>query len=342
MRGRSVRSRRISVVALATLGWVMQGCGTEVSAPPEGSVYEANFSELRRLPPSQGTYRLWVFSRSDTVAVATLAGGDAGHVSPVTFEMPLEGAVGAMVSVEPPGDSNPLPSLTRVLRGQFEGREVQLAIEGAVTDGRPLQPEPGAHSLFTTSNNSLGYPSAENAGLWLFTLTPSRNAHGTREVKVTPLEPGWTYEGWVVRQGDPEVWISYGKFRPDEVSLLTSRDDTGVGPFAGVQDFRNGGVEDVPGEEWVTLEIAGPLGIGLPGGLEVPLELDALDGQGRALWHHVITVEPAWNLVEGPVEGEPFPLSVYENEIGAGGPGVPRPILPTGEIPSGVIRPQRP
>lgn len=340
MRPLLARVRWIRLAVIPAVGWGLAGCGDQISAPPEGTVYEAEFSQLRSLPARQGTYRLWVFNRSDTVAVATLPGGTEGFIAPVTFDMPIEGAVGAMLSVEPPNDADPLPSRTRVLTGRFEGSQAALAVEGAVTDGRPFQPEPGAHSLFTTSNNSLGYPSAENAGLWLFTLTPSRNAHGTREVKVTPLEPGWTYEGWVVRQSDPAVWISYGKFRPDEVSLLTSRDDTGVGPFAGVQDFRNGGVEDVPGEEWVTLEISDPLGIDLPGGLSVPLELDAVDPDGRALWHHVITVEPAWNLVEGPVEGEPFPFLVYENEIGPGGPGVPRPILPSGETPSGRVRPQ--
>lgn len=325
-------------LTLTMIVGVAGACSDRVAPPTVGAAYEVAFDGLRPLPAAQGTYVVWVFNSADTVRVQGLPSGEGGQVSDVRFEMPIEGVVGAMVSVEPPGDADPEPSLTRVLRGQFEGAQAELVVEGAVTDGRPFQPEPGAHSLFTTSNNSQGYPSDENAGLWLFTLTPRQNTHGTREVKVTPLERGWTYEGWVVRQGEPEVWISYGKFRPDELSLLTSRDDTGVGPFAGVQDFRNGGVEDVPGEEWFSFEIADELGIDLPGGMDLPLQLDAIADDGTALWHHVITVEPAWNLVEGPVEGDPFPFKVYENEIGAGGPGLPRLIRPAGETPRAVVR----
>ena len=166
----------------------------------------------------------------------------------------------------------------------------------------------------------------------------SARFHGTREVKVSPLAAGWTYEGWLVWQGPPQVWISYGKFRPDETGLLTSRDDTGTGPFAGAEDFRNAGVEDVPGEEWTSDEIAAQLGIELPGGFDLPLEVDAVDGEGRALWHHVISIEPAADLVEGPLEGEPFPVRPYENPIGAGGPGLPRTIELVREAPSAEVR----
>ena len=147
--------------------------------------------------------------------------------------------------------------------------------------------------------------------------------------------PGWTYEGWIVWQGDPEVWISYGKFRPDETGLLSSRDDTGTGPFGGTEDFRNAGVEDVPGEEWTSDEIAVQLGIDLPGDFTLPLALDSVDAAGKVMWHHVISIEPAFDLVEGPVEGKPFVVRPYENEIGEGGPGVPRTILMVREPPTG-------
>jgi hypothetical protein len=120
------------------------------------------------------------------------------------------------------------------------------------------------------------------------------------------------------------IWLSYGKYRPDELSLLTSRDDSGAGPFSGDEDYRNAGVEDVPGEEWTTDRIAAQLGIAVPAGLELPLALDAEDVSGNAVWHHVITIEPAFDEVEAPVQGRPFVVRPYENAIGAGGPGEPR------------------
>ncbi|MEK9503555.1 hypothetical protein [Gaopeijia maritima] len=328
-----------SAAMLAACGALAAGCGDEPAGPAEGERYEVAFERLGRLPAHQGTYTVWVHDDRDTVAVASVPSGSANEPVPaVTFAMPLANARGVFVSVEPAVDPSSAASPTRLLAGRFDGPIAALGFEGVATLRRPLEPDPGAHSLFTTSNNSEGYPSAENAGLWLFTLTPSRNVHGTREVKVSPLAAGWTYEGWLVWQGPPQVWISYGKFRPDETGLLTSRDDTGTGPFAGAEDFRNAGVEDVPGEEWTSDEIAAQLGIELPGGFDLPLEVDAVDGDGRALWHHVISIEPAADLVEGPLEGEPFPVRPYENPIGAGGPGLPRTIELVREAPSAEVR----
>jgi hypothetical protein len=169
-------------------------------------------------------------------------------------------------------------------------------------------------------------------------VVPSRNRHGTREVKLTPLRSAWVYEGWIVKQTEPQFWISYGKFRPDELSLLRSRDDSGAGPFSGDEDFRNAGVEDVPGEEWTTARVAAEIGITLPPALALPLALDAVDAQGNALWHHVITIEPAYDEADGPLEGRPFVVRPYENAIGPGGPGDPRTIEFNPALPRASIR----
>jgi hypothetical protein len=333
------RSRRWApLLAAAMMVPGVVGCDDQPMAPALGETLVLTIEGMDRVPQEMGTLHVWVRGAGGTLHAGTVPPGE-GAIPPLDFESPMDRPTGVVVTLERSASAPATPGPSRLMEGEFQGSEARLAIEGAVTDGRPLQEFPGAHSLFTTSNNSEGYPSAENAGLWLFTLIPSANEHGTREVKVTPLLPGWTYEGWVVWQGEPEVWISYGKFRPDEFSLLTSRDDTGTGPFSGAEDFRNAGVEDVPGEEWTTTEIADQLGIELPGGFEVPLALDAVDEGGRPLWHHVITVEPASDLSEGPLEGDPFPLVVYENGIGPGGPGVPRTIQRVSAGPVGRVRP---
>lgn len=342
LRERAVRRVAWGMAAMVATSVLAAGCDDSLVGPREGEEFEITFQGLGRIPTHQGTLTLWVHGAADTVAVGTLpAGGFAEAAPSLGFTMPLPDARGVFLTVEPPNDPSPLPSASRLLYGSFQGGNADLVFEGTVTLGRPLEPDPGAHSLFTTSNNSEGYPSAENAGLWLFTLTPSRNVHRSREVKVTQLRPSWTYEGWLVWQGPPEVWISYGKFRPDEFGLLSSRDDTGTGPFSGAEDFRNAGVEDVPGEEWTTDEIAAELGIQLPGGFDLPLAVDSVDAEGRALWHHVITIEPAFDLVEGPLEGEPFVIRPYENAIGAGGPGVPRTIQLVRGAPTARVAPVR-
>lgn len=322
---------------VATLGAaVLFACDGEPTAPGAQTSYEI---VLENVPaPLQHDVRLeaWVYTASDTLSVGTIT----VSAPALRFTMPVSDAEGVLVTAERIDDTDAAPSRSVLLHGAFEGARAQLTILGAVTDGRALEVAPGAHSLFTTSNNvALGYPSFENAGLWLFSVAPSRNQHGTREVKLTPLRSGWVYEGWIVRQGASPLWISYGKFHPDEMRLLTSRDDSGIGPFAGDEDFRNAGVEDVPGEEWTTPSIANQLGIMMPGGLALPLALDAVDGDGNALWHHAITIEPAFDEVEDPLEGEPFLIRPYENPIGAGGPGEPRIIDLVRAPPTALVRP---
>lgn len=323
---RAPRPTVLCVLAAAALG---SACGEDPVTPDEGKKLRLTFQNVTSVHPDQGSLEVWLYAGADTVSVGKIpSSATESELSPFDLTVPINRPTGVFVTLEAPGDTDPRPSRSVFLKGTFSGSTANLTLEGAMTDGRPLQPAPGAHSLFTTSNNAEdGYPSAEAAGLWLFTLLPSQNAHGTREVRVTPLQPGWTYEGWVVRQTTPEVWIPYGKFTPDELGLLTSRDDTGTGPFSGAQDYRNAGVEDVPGEEWTSTRVSDGLGLHLPAGLATPLLLDGEDAQGNALWHHVITIEPAFDLSEAPLQGRPFVARPYRNPIGAAGPGVPRRIL---------------
>lgn len=322
-----------NVLCAALLVWV--GCDGDAAGPAEDAALVLEIEGLPALVTAAGSYALWV--EGDGVAHRVTTFGTAASVS---FELPVARPERAFITLEPPGDDDAVPSSFVLLAGDFDGARAELGIEGSVTNGLPLEQQPGAHSLFTSSNNvALGYPSFENAGLWLFNIFPSQNAHGTREVKLTPLRAAWTYEGWIVlrHRASDAVWFSYGKYRPDEHGLLTSRDNTGSGPFSGDVDYVNGGIEDVPGDEWTTnlFELA------LPGGLSLPFALDAVDDAGEALWTHVITVEPAFDETEPLGTERPF-VAVYANPIGAGGPQVPRRIVPLEGLPVGRIAPEQP
>jgi hypothetical protein len=308
---------------------------------------EIAFHDLRPLAAADGSLEVWLVSGADTVSVGRVSfpGGQIGPGEVVhRFSLPFAEPEGVFVTVEPPMDSNPGPSAFVMLEGPFAKGAAELAIMGVVTDGRLLETDPGAHSLFTTSNNvnnegRLEYPSLEDAGLWLFTLTPTRNKHGTREVKVTPVRAEWTYEGWAVfHYGRPdEVWVSYGKFRPDL-------------PYSGDEDYLNAGVEDVPGEEWTTDDVATQIGVSLPAGVRVPFDLDAEDPVTlEAEWTHVITIEPAFDEGEPMFQGNPFIIQPYRNPIGVGGegcreiqphacPGDPRVIGYEEEPPTATVR----
>lgn len=334
-------TRPVCAASLALMVWGAAACGEEPSALILDAAMDLTLTNLAPLDPAmEGTYELWVYGGEGSPASAgRFAVPGTGGEARIPFVLPIGGADRIVVTLEPPGDDDASPSEYVLLAGRFQGDVARLTIDGAITSGAPLETHPGAHSLFTSSNNiARGYPSFEDAGLWLFNIDPDANRHGNRFVKLTPLERRWFYEGWIVRDyGTPDaVWISYGKYRPDLEGFLTSRDNTGSGLFSSDMDFRNGGVEDVPGDEWTTNTFDMPV----PGGLELPLELDTVDpASGEAVWTHVITIEPAFDELEPLLSEEPFILRPYRNPIGEGRPGDPRRILYQANEPSGVVRP---
>lgn len=211
----------------------------------------------------------------------------------------------------------------------------ELGVNRYVTAGIPLEEQPGTHALFTPSDNAeLGYPSYEDAGIWLFNLGGD-TLDGSFYLTFTPLTSGWVYEGWAVRDyGTPEaVWVSYGKFSPNNFRKQDTRDDTGLGPFSGQPDYERAMPEeiDMPGDDWVS----NPNGYPVPGGLELPFDLNGCSAEpaactaagqepGPSRWTHVITIEPKADEDEEAWLARPFLLQPYRNAFGEGAPAEPR------------------
>lgn len=326
------------------------GCGGDAATgPPAGASLTLDLHGLRALDPAtEGTYEGWLLDGSGR---ATSAGRfDLPASGRVTLEAPAASARSFLLTVEPPGDQDGVPSDLKLLTGPFRGGEAALTVTGAVTSGVPLEPEPGTHVLFTPSDNvELGYPSHEDAGIWLFNIKGD-TLDGSFYLTFTPLSGGWTYEGWLVRDwGTPDaVWLSYGKFEPDVRKKVKTRDDTGVGPFSGQLRYREALPHEVvfPGDDW----LANPHGYPVPGGLGLPLDLNGCfrppaeceaEGHeyGSSRWTHVITVEPKTDLEEDPWMAEPFLVRPYRNPIGDGPPREARTIVyKPDELPGGTVR----
>jgi hypothetical protein len=243
---------------------------------------------------------------------------------PAMLVTPVEGVVAVEITVEPPGASDGSPSAQRLLRGAIRGASAELSIPGAVTQGDlELKGQPGTFTMFSPSNNSwAGYPSHEEAGIWLFNVRPRETPQNDTWVRLTQLQAGWTYEGWMVRDfGLPNaIWLSYGKFTPDYTGAVTGRDDTGWGPFSGVLDFQTAGEEEFPGDDW----ISNPLDFPFPAELALPLDLREKTPAGASRWTHVITIEPARDRGEPIGSEQPFFIRPYHDPFGDGGPAAPR------------------
>ena len=321
------------VLLLGTLA-----CGGGDPAPTAvatGATLSLSVSGLLPLDPSlDGHYQAWVFDRAGT---ATSLGVVDARAATATFTNPVDAVASVLITYEPRGDADPGPSPSHLLAGRFQNGTATLSIAGAVTaNDAPLREKPGQFTMFSPSNNAKnGYPSSEEAGVWLFNMAPRDTPQNDMWVRLTPLQPGWVYEGWMVRDIDSPnaVWLSYGKFLPDATGAVNSRDDTGWGEFSGVTDYLKG-EEEFPGDDW----IANPLGYRMPGSLPLPLDLREKTPTGASRWTHLITIEPASDRGEPVTTPRPFTVRPYRDPFGDGGPGIPRTItyhadgVPRGEV----------
>jgi len=282
-----------------------------------------------------GRFEAWVLDAQGIAhSLGAVATGSAGSPS---YTIPVANPASFIITYEPDGDADATPSPHRLLAGPFRGGRAELTVRGAVTvSDRALHGRPGQFTMFSPSDNHKnGYPSYEDAGIWLFNMAPRETSQNDMWVRLTQLQPGWTYEGWMVRDIDlpGAIWLSYGKFVPDATGAVNTRDDTGWGEFSGVIDFLNG-EEEFPGDDW----ISNPLGYPVPGDLTLPLNLREKTSSGGSRWTHVITIEPSSDKGEPVTTPRPFVVRPYRDPFGDGGPGVPRTItfhadaVPGGEV----------
>ena len=311
-------------VRTAASGCVIAGilaCGDNPTAPIDaGRPLVVSTTSLPALDPQrEGFYEAWAIDGTGRAhSMGVLVPGAT------TLASPVGGIVAIEITVEPPGAPDASPSAQRLLRGAVGGKSFGLSIAGAVTQGDlQLHRQPGTFTMFSPSDNSwAGYPSHEESGIWLFNVRPRDTPQNDAWVRLAQLDAGWTYEGWMVRDfGAPEaIWLSYGKFAPDQTGAVSGRDDTGWGPFSGVLDFQTAGEEEFPGDDW----ISNPLNFPFPAALTLPLDLREKTLAGASRWTHVVTIEPARDRGE-PIGAErPFFMRPYRDPFGDGASDEPR------------------
>jgi hypothetical protein len=323
-----VRSRAARVAAGFALVLVGQACGgdgaTGSAAPIVASTIVLSLTNLRPLDATtEGTYQAWLVSGGQPASLGQFAGTSSVSLS---VSSQISDGSELWITVEPATAASNAPSAQHLLRGVFHGGVADLSIVGAVTSGPvALRTNPGQFTMFSPSDNALaGYPSHEESGVWLFNMAPRSTPQNDMWVRMTQLDLGWTYEGWMVRDfGQPNaIWLSYGKFVPDYTGALNSRDDTGWGPFSGVVNFKTDGEEEFPGDDW----ISNPLNLPFPKELTLPLNLRETTSSGASRWTHIITIEPATNRGEAVGSERPFLLQPYRDPFGSGAPGEARTI----------------
>lgn len=322
--------RPLAILTLVLVLRLLGGCGDATGA--SGDVSSVGIAADRLAAPAGAVLEAWLEGDDGWYRLGTLSAERA--------RFDLTDAVGVVrrvaISVraaEEPGDA----PVRLVLQGEVRGGVADLSPVGALTRGaQELREYPGQFTIFAPSTGHLArYPHHEESGVWLMNTQPRETEQDDAWVRLTPLDEGWFYEHWVVRDlgSEEEIWLSNGKFRPNRFGVVIGRDHTGWGPFSGVADYETAGEEEVPGADYY----GNPLGLPFPEALELPLDLTEQSADGLSRWHYVITAEPSSDWNEPLTTERPFPVMLYVEPFGTGGPGEPRALrLRTDLLPRGT------
>lgn len=180
----------------------------------------------------------------------------------------LEIASTFILTIEPNGDTDSVPSSTHIVSGDFSGGIANLKIGHGSSLGDDFTGATGVYILATPTN---GADSDENSGIWF--LDPSGAAF-VAGLTLPTLPAGWLYEGWAVINGTP---VTSGTF----ASVSGVDDDD---PFSGVEAG-----PPFPGEDYL---------VNAPAGLSFPTDLAGMTA--------VISIEPSPDSDPGPFTLKPL------------------------------------
>jgi len=207
------------------------------------------------------------FNVSTSGALVTLAGAPIANGEFET-DLDLDMATAIVITIEPNGDTDDLPTATHYLAGPVSGSSAALSVGAPEALGNDFQSAAGVYILATPTDED---NANELSGLWF--IDPS-GASPVAGLVLPALPAGWKYEGWAVVD---ELPLSTGRFTSpsgaDEAAPFS-------GPLAG---------PPFPGEDWLR---------NAPSGLTFPLDLS---GQMA-----VITIEPEPDDAPAPFTLKPL------------------------------------
>lgn len=107
-----------------------------------------------------------------------------------------------VLTIEPTGDIDALPSATKYLAANVVDREAVLTTEHPAVIGNTFSNASGSFIITTPTD---GPNTNEESGVWF--LDPTAGPAASLDLPTLP--EGWVYEGWAVVNGDP---LSTGRF----------------------------------------------------------------------------------------------------------------------------------
>ncbi|HCV27106.1 MAG TPA: hypothetical protein DGB32_02150 [Dehalococcoidia bacterium] len=215
-----------------------------------------------------------------------IASGDALGIDDITS---------VMVSIEPAGDSDGVPSDTRFLAGDIVDGVASLVVGHPGAIGDTFESANGFYILATPTDGHLR--TNENAGIW-FRRAVDQLEPDPRGLYLPELPDGWLYEGYVDIEGMP---VTSGKFwDPWDIDFAA--------PYSGPADMNTTDIFDVMLDEYVSVVVQGDDGIELFTGPE-GWKMFQKDGLDLDLFFHG-PPEPGEDYLLNAPPGLTFPVDL--------------------------------
>ena len=280
-----MKTRQLILLMLAGMS-LIASCKKDNETPDAKKSIMLSFTGLEDLG-DDFVYEGWLIVSGAPVSTGVFTVNVSGDLSQSTFELKesdVNNATSFVLSIEPEDDSDPAPSATKMMSGDFSGANASLTI-APVGD---FMNAAGKYILATPTN---GGETNENSGIWFLDLATGSPTVG---LNLPMLPDGWKYEGWVVMKGMP---VTSGTF-----TNVAATDDND--PFSGslaLPDV-NGMDGFFPGEDYL---------INAPSGLDFPTDIAG----GTA----VISIEPYPDNSPNPFTLKPLvhniPMSAEDHTV---------------------------
>lgn len=224
--------RKIFLGVLAVTALAFISCSDDDTTAPSTSVLNVNINGLENLG-SNFKYEGWIIVNGAPITTGVFTVDDSGKLSKTSFVISssqLAIATKFVLSIEPAKDTDPKPSETKILAGDFTSNTASVSSSGMVGD---FSNSSGKYILATPTD---GMANNERSGVWF--LDNSSGA-ATTGLTLPTLSSGWKYEGWVVINGTP---LSTGTFTDpakadDNATISIFKGSMGNGPAYPGEDY---------------------------------------------------------------------------------------------------------
>jgi hypothetical protein len=234
------RRTRLAMTAAALATGLAAGCDDESTGPAAGTRLRLDLTGFEALR-NGAHYEGWAivggqplstgkFNVGTGGALVTVEGAARSNVFDVGRD--LRGASAIVITIEPNGDRDATPSVTKIAAGDVSGGAASLRVGHASALGNAFTAAAGRFVLATPTD---GMGTNEFSGIWFLD-----NSSGAPRVGLTlpTLPAGWKYEGWGVINNTPVTTGTFTRVDAADEAAPFSGPQPGP-PFPGEDFLRN-------------------------------------------------------------------------------------------------------